>query len=173
MKKFTTEQLVFFSIGGLTVLALIFIVIFSLSEQKQTQGQTPVASYRVSDTEKPKITTGEVFSDLGKMKVKDEKSAQFILENTGNKPLQLFKISSSCDCTLGQITIGETKSPEFAMHANNTWVGSVEPGKKAILSVIYRPYIMPVKGPVTRDVYVQTNDPENPSLTFTVKADVE
>lgn len=59
------------------------------------------------------------------------------------------------------------------MHASGSWTGNIEPGKKAKLSVIYRPSIMPVSGIVTRDVYIQTNDPEKPKLTFTVKADVE
>ena len=103
----------------------------------------------------------------------EEKAAQFTIENKGNKPLQLFKVSSSCGCTVGIITIDGNISPEFGMHNNSNWSGEILPGKTASLSVIYRPYIMPVKGPVTRDVFVTTNDPENKLLTFTVKADVE
>ncbi len=173
MKNLSTEKIVFLIIGGLTVFVLVLIGIFSVNEQKQAQGNTTVASYSTSDKDRPKVTVASTFNDLGTMKVKDEKSAEFTIENIGNKPLQLSKIKSSCDCTFGQVIIDGTKSPEFSMHAANPWVGIVDPGKKATLSVIYRPSIMPVSGVVTRDVYVQTNDPEKSNLTFTVKAFVE
>lgn len=173
MKNISTEKLVFLIIGGLTVVVLILIGIFSVNEQKQSQGSTVVASYSASDKDKPKANISATFFDLGNMKVKDEKTAEFNIENTGNKPLQLFKITSSCNCTFGQVTINGKKSPELGMHTTTPWVGTVDPGKKATLSVIYRPYIMPVSGVITRDVYVQTNDPEKSNLTFTVKAFVE
>lgn len=173
MNKLGTDKIVFLIIGGLTVVALILIAIFSVNESKQSQGSTVVASYSTSDKDRPKVTVSGTFFDLGNMKVKDEKGAEFTIENTGDKPLQLFKIQSSCDCAFGVVTIEGVKSPEFSMHATNPWVGTVEPGKKATLSVIYRPYIMPVSGVITRDVYVQTNDPEKSNLTFTVKAFVE
>ncbi len=173
MKNLSTEKIVFLIIGGLTVFALVLIGIFSVNEQKQSQGSTAIASYSTADKDRPKLTVSGTFNDLGNMKVKDEKSAQFTIENTGSKPLQLYKMRSSCDCTLGQVTIDGVKSPEIGMHSNNPWVGTVDPGKKATLAVIYRPYIMPVSGVVTRDVFVQTNDPEKSNLTFTVKAFVE
>lgn len=173
MKNLGTEKIIFLIIGGLTVFALILIAIFSVNEQKQAQGSTTVLSYSVSDKDKPKATISSTFSDLGNMKVKDEKTAEFTIENKGEKPLQLTKIQTSCDCTFGQITIDDAKSPEFSMHASSPWVGTIDPGKKAVLSIIYRPSIMPVSGVVTREVYVQTNDPEKPNLTFTVKAFVE
>lgn len=173
MKNISTEKIIFLIIGGITVFVLVLIVIFSVNEQKQAQGNTPAVSYSTNDRDRPKATVSSAFSDLGKMKVKDEKSAEFTIENTGTKPLQLLKISSSCNCTFGQVTIDDKKSPELGMHTTTPWVGTVESGKKATLSVIYRPFIMPVSGVITRDVYVQTNDPEKSNLTFTVKAFVE
>lgn len=173
MKNLGTDKIVLLIIGGLTVFILILIAIFSVNEQKQAQGSTTILSYSTNDQDKPKVNISGTFFDLGNMKVKDEKAAEFTIENTGSKPLQLFKISSSCNCTFGQVTIDGKKSPELGMHTTTPWVGTVEPGKKAALSVIYRPYIMPVSGVITRDVYVQTNDPEKSNLTFTVKAFVE
>jgi len=173
MKSLSTEKIIFLIIGGLTVIIFIFIMIFSVNESKQAQSQTPIVSYAQTDKDRPKLAVSSNFNDLGTMKVKDEKTAEFTLENSGSKPLQLFKISSSCDCTFGVVEIDGKISPEFGMHANNIWVGRVDPGKKAMLKVIYRPYIMPVSGAITRDVYVQTNDPDNERITFTVKAFVE
>lgn len=173
MKTLGTEKIIFLIIGGLTVFALVLIGIFSVNESKQSRANTSIDSYSASDKDRPKVTVSSTFFDLGNMKVKDEKAAEFTIENTGSKPLQLYKISSSCSCTFGQVTIDDVKSPELGMHSTNSWVGTVEPGKKATLSVIYRPYIMPVSGVITRDVYVQTNDPEKSQLIFTVKAFVE
>lgn len=171
--RLSADKLIFLIIGGLTLIAIIFIGVFSFNESKQAQGVLGLSTYLTSDKDKPKIVTSSVFSDLGNINVNDEKTAQFTITNTGNKPLNLFKISSSCDCTYGQITINNTKSPEFSMHSKNPWVGTVDPGKNATLAVIYRPFVMPVKGEVTRDVYVQTNDPQSKVLTFTIKANVE
>ncbi len=168
-----TDKLIFFIIGGFTVVILILIVLFSINEGKQNQAAANLTTFSVNDKDKPKIVVSSTFSDLGNMKVKDEKSAAFIIENKGTKPLSLFKVSSSCDCTFGQIIIDGNKSAEFGMHSKNSWTGSLDPGKKATLNVIYRPFIMPVKGVITRDVFMQTNDPENPKVTFTVKAEVE
>ena len=168
-----TDKLIFFIIGVITVVILILIVIFSINEGKQSQSSANINSFSVNDKYKPAVAVSSTFADLGNMKVKDEKSSEFTIENKGTKPLSLFKVSSSCDCTFGQITIDGNKSAEFGMHSKNSWTGSLDPGKKATLNVIYRPFIMPVKGVVTRDVFMQTNDPENPKLTFTVKAEVE
>lgn len=173
MKKLSTEKIIFGLIGGLTLLAIIFIVIFSANEQKSLKNQTLIASYQATDQNKPKVFVSSLFTDVGKMKVKDEKKVDFTIENQGNKPLNLFKVSSSCDCTFGQISIDGVISPEMGMHSKNYWTGTIDPGKKAIITVIYRPYIMPVSGTITRDVFVQTNDPDKPKLTFTVKAFVE
>lgn len=173
LSNISTDKLIFLIIGGFTVVILVLILLFSINEGKQSQIGVAIASFSVGDKEKPEATVLSSFFDLGNMKVKDEKTAEFTIENKGNKPLSIFKVSSSCDCTFGQVIIDGNKSPEFTMHSKNPWVGTVSPGKKAIVNVTYRPFIMPVKGVVTRDVYIQTNDPQKPKLTFTVKANVE
>src|SRR3989344_2564719 len=107
------------------------------------------------------------------MKETDEKTAEFAIENYGDKPLQLFKVTSSCGCTFGTITINGQKSPEFSMHSKSNWTGSLAPGEKALIAVTYKPSIMPVKGEVSRAVYVSTNDPDNKEVAFSIKAFVE
>lgn len=173
MRSLSTDKIVLLIIGGFTALVLVLIFIVSVNENKQAQGASGIVSYTANENERPKVTVSGSLGDLGTMKVKDEKRAQFTIENTGTKPLSLSKISTSCDCTSGQITINGQKGPELSMHSKNPWVGTINPGEKAVLEAIYRPFIMPVAGPVTRDVYVSTNDPDNPRLTFTVKAIVE
>ncbi len=167
------EKTILFLIAGLTILVLGGIVLFSLNEGKQASSLGSAVSHSPTDKQRPQAQASSLFADLGSMEVKDEKKAEFAIENKGTKPLQLSRISSSCDCTFAELTIGGVKSPEFGMHSNSSWVGTVDPGKSATLSIFYRPFIMPVKGIVTRDVYVTTNDPEKPTLTFSIKAFVE
>jgi len=107
------------------------------------------------------------------MKVSDDKSANFKIKNIGQKPLQLSNISSSCNCTFGQVIINGKESDVFGMHNVSDFAGEVFPGKEAIIKVTYRPSIMPVYGVIEREVYVSTNDPENPKLIFKVKANVK
>lgn len=166
------DRLMLFVVGGVTLAVLAGIIFFSQSGQK-TEQSTSGQVYSANDEERPKAFVQSLDFDLGKMKVKEQKQADFVIENKGEKPLELFKVSSSCDCTAGQVIIDGVKSPEFSMHASSSWRGVVKPGGKATVSVIYRPFIMPVKGPVDRQVFVNTNDPQNQRLMFTVRADVE
>lgn len=136
----------------------------------QSQPEKKIVFYKQEDKEKPKIEIKNSFIDLGKMKVSEEKKGEFIIKNIGQKPLQLFNITSSCGCTLGQIEIEGKFSDVFGMHSRSDWIGEVKPEKTARVWVIYRPFVMPVYGKVEREVYVSTNDPENPKLVFRVEA---
>ncbi|MCL4338089.1 DUF1573 domain-containing protein [Patescibacteria group bacterium] len=174
MKSIGTEKIIFISVGVTTLIFIILVTVFaSRDSTNSANSDTKLVTYSASETDKPKTVTSSNFSDLGDMKLNSEKSATFTITNQGNKPLQLYDIKSSCMCTFGQITIDGVKSPEFGMHSENPWIGIVAPGKKATLSVIYKPYLMPVSGTISRDVYVKTNDPSSSNLTFTVKAFVE
>lgn len=157
--------LIMFSLAAIVSSYFIFV-----NGQKP---QVPIITYLVSDKEKPKIEVKTTFSDLGKMKVSEDRSANFNIKNIGQKPLQLSNISSSCNCTFGQIIINGRESELFGMHNISDFVGEVLPGKEVFIKVTYRPSIMPVYGIIEREVYVGTNDPENPKLVFKVKATVK
>lgn len=168
-----SDKTILFLIGGFTILALVLIGFVARGEQVEAKKTGQVVQYQSSDSQKPIASYEMETKDMGNMKVSDEKTVDFTVKNTGTKPLSLFNISSSCGCTAGQITINGVKSPEGSMHQKGSWIGSLEPSESAIVSVIYRPSVMPVKGEVSRSVYVETNDPNNAKLTFTVKAVVE
>lgn len=160
-------------IVGLIIFSLVAIVgsyFFLVSSQK---AQPAIITYSFSDKEKPKVEAKITSFDLGTMKVSEDRSANFKIKNTGQKPLQLSNVSSSCNCTFGQVVIDGRESEVFGMHNVSDFAGEVLPGKEAIIKATYRPSIMPVYGIVGREVYVNTNDPENPKLTFKIKANVK
>ena len=158
---------------GIVIFSIVVIggSYFLLAGSQKPQVQ--ITSYSLTDKERPKVEAKTTFSDLGKMKVSEDKSANFKIKNIGQKPLQLSNISSSCNCTFGQVVINGKESELYGMHAPSDFAGEVLPGKEAIIKVTYRPSIMPVYGPVEREVYVTTNDPDNQKLVFKVKANVK
>ncbi|OGK11299.1 hypothetical protein A2954_01930 [Candidatus Roizmanbacteria bacterium RIFCSPLOWO2_01_FULL_37_12] len=162
-------------IFGIIIFALVVIggsyFLVAGGKQKSSKDLPPV--YNSKDKEKPKVEVKEVTKDLGDMKVSDQKSADFSIKNIGSRELTLFNISSSCGCTVGQIIIEGKESREFGMHAQSDESFAISPDKSALVKVTYRPYIMPVSGLVDREVFVETNDPENPRLTFKVTAFVK
>ncbi len=154
-------------------MALVLIGFVAFSEQQKKIGAGLVAQYQSTDTDKPIATADLITQDIGSMRVSDEKTVDFTVKNTGIQPLALYKLNTSCGCTAVQVSINGVKSPEVSMHQQNNWTATVPPGKEATVSLIYRPQIMPVKGEVSRSVYVQTNDPVQKQLTFSIKAFVE
>ena len=137
------------------------------------KSQISIISYSLSDKERPKIQAKITYFDLGLMKVSEDRSASFKIKNIGQKSLQLTNISSSCNCTFGQVVIGGRESELFGMHNISDFAGEILPDEEAVIKVTYRPSIMPVYGIIEREVYVSTNDPENPKLVFKVKANVK
>lgn len=152
-------------IGGVALL-LGVIVFFGSRGAVSSQ-------FTSSSPDRPIAEVEKVSEDFGAISNKDVKSALFTIKNTGKSELQLSQVSTSCDCTYVYITVGGQKSPKFTMHGRNSWIGKVAPNAVAQVEVIYEPAIMPVNGVVQRTVTVVTNDPNKPSVTFKINADVK
>lgn len=125
------------------------------------------------------MTIDKKEEDFGSMKVSDEKTATFTITNTSqDSALRIWGISTSCDCTFASVTVDGKKTGEFnmPMHMSSTlknWIGEVAAGKNAVLAVTYKPSVMPVSGPVSRQTTFSTNDPKNPEVTVSVSANVQ
>ncbi len=124
------------------------------------------------------MTIDKKEEDLGSMKVSDEKTATFTVTNTSaSSVLRIWNVATSCDCTFASVVIDGQETGEFnmAMHMSSTlknWIGEVAPGKQAILKVTYKPSVMPVQGPVSRQLNFATNDPKNAEVQVSIKANV-
>lgn len=142
------------------LLTIVGIAIFLTTGQKSN----PQA------TDRPIAETPDSLFDFGEIKVSDTKEKEFVLKNTGTKPLQILNINSSCGCTTGKISYNGTETKEWGMHAQSGYLLDIAPSTQAIVKVIYRPFQMPVYGAVEREVYITTNDPVRNRLIFAVKA---
>lgn len=167
----TDKKFVVLMLGAIVVILVVSYLF--VSQGNKPQEQVKIASYQISDAQKPQAKIENSAVDLGKIKVSDEKAQDFKVVNSGQKSLQLSNISSSCGCTVGQIIIDGEISDEFGMHSQSDEIFEVAPGKSAVVRVTYRPYVMPVSGFVEREVYITTNDPANSKLVFKVTANVQ
>ncbi len=139
----------------------------------QNQPETEIVSYRAQDRNRPIVAVKNSFVNLGRIKVSEQKETDFTIENDGNRPLQVFHLSSSCHCTFGQLVYQGKTSQEYGMADVSDVLATIAPHTQALVRVIYRPYIMPAYGPVEREVYLSTNDPTQPRLVFQVSATVQ
>jgi hypothetical protein len=101
-------------------------------------------------------------------------SASFSITNEGTSELVLYNVETSCMCTTAQLVSGNSESPLFGMHSNSKYKMELPAGETVQLIVEFDPaYHGPSGvGPVSRQVKVSTNDPDNPELIFLLKANV-
>lgn len=156
---------------GIIVVMLLVVggIIFAAS-----RSQSPTApQYQANDTERPKLEIAQTSFDFGKVKVSDVKDYETTIKNTGQKPLVISSLLTSCNCTFAQLTYNGQASPKFSMHDKSNWNVAIAPGDSATLKIYYEPRLMPVQGGVTRDILFKTNDPANPAGNIKFTAYVE
>lgn len=79
----------------------------------------------------------------------------FPIQNTGDQPLLITNVVTSCGCTTAQLS------------------SSVIPaGQRADLVVTFDPNFHATSGPVTRLVWLETNDPDQPVVELRMDANV-
>jgi len=136
MKKVTSynryiSKLIFF------LSAFCFLFSTSVFAQNKSTKKEPEKPYV------PKVTTGaeiefdKISFDYGTLSVGDVKTCVFTYTNVGNKPLVLFDVIASCDCTEAVWQ----KEP-------------VMPGKTGIIKVIYT---AKTSGVIAKQITVQSN----------------
>lgn len=131
-----------------------------------------ITSTQVSPSQNAKVEVDQKTFDWGNIPYSGgDVTKTFTIKNTGSDALKLTGVKTSCTCTKAQIIIDGSTSPYFSMHSTSSWVGEVAPGKQAELTVIFDPAFHGPQGvgPVERLVSMQTNDPQNPNLEFSLK----
>lgn len=128
---------------------------------------------QIKSVEGVKTTVDSTTHNWGKIGLNDGNvEAVFNIRNKGNKTLKLFNVKTSCMCTTAQLSLNDKKSPVYGMHTKSPYVLEVPADETAKLKVVFDPaYHGPQGvGPITREIIVETNDPENPKLNFEAEA---
>jgi len=157
-------------IGGIGVLALSAFLLLGGSPGTETAQSEPSGM--------PVFTVDTKKIELGEVAVQGDYPVEFTVTNTGDAPLEISEVKTSCMCTFVELVINGETSPEFnmVMHNSNVlrkWKGAIVPGASATVRVTYKPYLMPVQGPVERYAIFATNDPNNHEVQLGVHAIVK
>lgn len=99
----------------------------------------------------------------------------FEIKNIGEGSVEINKIWTSCMCTTAKLRVGGDTSPEFGMHTNSLfWSKEIPPGETGYVDVVFDPaFHGPTgTGPITRAIYVSTNNPDNENIEFLLSANV-
>ncbi|RJQ26516.1 DUF1573 domain-containing protein [Candidatus Parcubacteria bacterium] len=93
---------------------------------------------------------------------------EFSIKNTGKSPLKIYNVITSCMCTTAQLKTSGITSEKFGMHEKSAGVFEIKPGQTAKLMIEFDPAFHGPSGvgPVTRIITMDTNDPQNPKLSF-------
>jgi hypothetical protein len=102
----------------------------------------------------PKIEVKTAEQDFGDIGPETSHTTKFEFKNVGNAPLKILRVQACC----GSVTRGVKAGQEFA------------PGESGALEVEYHSGNYP--GPLTRRLSIDTNDPDQPTTNFTIKATV-
>lgn len=101
---------------------------------------------------KPKIKFAQTVYDFGKTSQVEQVTGTFIFENVGDAPLKLGKPTTTCGCTVAGV------KPD-----------TLQPGEKGELTFSLN--LGKTRAIVQKNITVDSNDPETPKVTLTVKAD--
>jgi hypothetical protein len=82
-------------------------------------------------------------------------SQVFHIQNTGTEVLEISNVVTSCGCTIANLSSSV-----------------IPPGTRADLTVVFDPDYHETVGPVTRVVWLETNDPDQPVVEVGFAANV-
>ena len=125
----------------------------SISQESYTSpvpSSAATAEEAPADPEKaPRIKFDTARWDFGTMYQNEKVSHDFVYRNAGKGPLRIEKVKTSCGCTAAEPSHRE-----------------ILPGQQGTLSVTFSSGHF--RDRVTKLVYVDTNDPEEPRVTLTI-----
>lgn len=102
----------------------------------------------------PKLLFDKMVYDFGKVTDTEKVTGKFTFSNAGEGELRLEKPTSNCGCTVAGV------KPDV-----------LKPGEKG--EIEFSLNIPPGRNKLEKQIYVTSNDPQNPRLTLTVKAEHE
>lgn len=128
-----------------------------------------------------RLSADETIRDLGIVKMSlGIVTAEFKIKNGGNSDLIIDQLSSSCGCTSGSIVYHGEEGPRFYMPGHGfdvpdpSWKVAISPGDAAEVKIYYDPNVhKDLRGPVTREITVHSNDPITSNTKFTITLDQE
>ncbi len=104
----------------------------------------------------PRIQFESKEIEFGEMGQNKSKVKTVFFRNVGNDELEIIKIRSSCNCTVGKLDIEDRKVP---------------PGSTGKIEVTFNSHLY--RGSVSKSIFIETNDPEDSAVILKIKATVK
>lgn len=105
----------------------------------------------------PKILLPETEVDIGTVVNGEIRTFEAVVQNAGQSDLIIEAVATSCGCTTAEVDPSTILSGGSGMLTVRFDSGAHGPGET---------------GPVTRQVFIRSNDPEQTEVTFTFNADI-
>ena len=102
----------------------------------------------------PKVSAPKASVDFGNLFQGEKASHTFTFQNAGDAPLLIDKVRSSCGCTAVMVSRKE-----------------LQPGEQGEIKTTFDSTRF--RGPIEKKVYLYSNDPQQPTLKFTLRATVK
>lgn len=102
----------------------------------------------------PRADVPRPIHDFGVLRQGEKIDVTFIIRNTGTQPLTIGNISTTCGCTVASVASR-----------------SIAPGKSTELKSVFDAGVF--RGPQTKNIVVETNDPAKRTLTLQIKGEVK
>jgi hypothetical protein len=122
-------------------------------QEPRTVRQEPKTVGQESKQKGPRIKFEKLICDLGDVGPSTKNACRFRFKNAGDTTLRIIKVDKACGCTPYSLD-----KKEYA------------PGESGVIRAAYN--ASPVLGPVTRKLYVNSNDKNNPKIGLTIKANI-
>jgi uncharacterized protein DUF1573 len=135
---------------------LLAVAVFAASTMGVARAQvtnTPAATTNAPTTA-PKIQFDKTVYDFGTTSLVDSVMGTFTFQNTGDGDLKMGKPQPSCGCTVASV------KPEV-----------LKPGEKGEL--VFKVNVGAAHGSIEKHITVPSNDPQNPKLSLSIKADIK
>lgn len=94
--------------------------------------------------------------DFGVIRQGEVVTARVAVRNTGQRDLRIEAVSTSCGCTTAEV------EPDV-----------IPPGSEGTLTIRYDSGVHPDSGQVRRDIFVASNDPDEPEVVVIITAEVQ
>ena len=112
-----------------------------------------VPAWASAEDVSPKISFEQTVCDLGQVGLGSKNTCEFKFTNTGQGPLKITNVKSTCGCTVAQL-----EKKEYA------------PGESGTVKVTYTAPNTPTA--TEKSIYISSNDKANPNVRLTIKAEV-
>lgn len=163
IRRKKTKKIIKFSLIAILIIAGLSFGIFKFLSREKNSGVSKVEAAVIE------YDTGTVSMADGLVK------HTYKIKSIGEGSLEIKKIWTSCMCTTARLRVGDSLSSEFGMHSNSLfWSKKIAPGETGYLEVAFDPAFHGPSGtgPISRAIYVSTNDPDNKDIEFLLLADV-